>query len=192
MVRLAPPTVVAAARAEVEERGLGGLTMRGVARRLGCSAGTLYNQVGDREALLGAVVQQVSDELLEAVSRNPAADSAERILAYLDLMVSLGDMALAVLTSRWPAVLEPTRMLHPGALDDRPALRVLAALLPPDTRDELDAQVAWSCMYGLAVRCLVEDVSAERRADLAAAAARLLGGSSGHASPRPPAHSRAG
>jgi hypothetical protein len=67
-------------------------------------------------------------------------------------------------------------MLHPGALDDRPALRVLAALLPSDARSELDAQVAWACVYGLAVRCLVEDVSAERRAELAGAAARLLGG----------------
>ena len=176
MVRLVPSTVVAAARAEVEERGLSGLTMRGVATRLGCSAGTLYNQVGDREALVGAVVQQVADELLAAVSRSPAAVTTERIRAYLDLMVSLGDMALTVSTSRWPPVLEPTRMLHPGALDDRPALRVLAALLPSDARSELDAQVAWACVYGLAVRCLVEDVSAERRAELAGAAARLLGG----------------
>jgi len=174
MVRLEPRAVVAAARAVVDERGLDGLTMRSVASRLGCSVGTLYNQVGDREALAGAVVQQVSDELVAAVTRHPANDSAERIGAYLELMVSHGDLALAVLTSRWPAALEPTRMLYPGALADRPALRALAAQLPPGANGELDAQVAWACIYGLTMRCLVEAIPADRRAELAAGVARLL------------------
>jgi AcrR family transcriptional regulator len=174
MVRLEPSAVVAAARAVVDERGLEGLTMRGVASRLGCSVGTLYNQVGDREALAGAVVQQVSDELVAALTRYPMTDGAERIDAYLELMVSQGELALAVLTSRWPATLEPTRMLHRGALADRPALRVLAAQLPPGANGELDAQVAWACIYGLTVRCLVEDIAADRRAELAAGVARLL------------------
>src|SRR5665647_1746648 len=96
MVRLEPRAVVAAARAVVDERGLDGLTMRSVASRLGCSVGTLYNQVGDREALAGAVVQQVSDELVAAVTRHPATDSAERIGAYLELMVSMRDHELKI------------------------------------------------------------------------------------------------
>jgi AcrR family transcriptional regulator len=187
MVRLAASDVVAAARAEVLERGLDGLTMRGVAGRLGCSPGTLYNQVGGREALVGAVVEQVSDELVAAVTRNPAADTEARIIAYLDLMVSLGDLGLAVLTSQWPPVLEPTRMLGAGALAHRPALRALSVQLPPDAADELDTQVAWACIYGLTVRCLIEAVPAARRADLAARAARLLSRSpDSHPLGRPP------
>lgn len=174
MTRLDPTAVVAAARAVVDERGLDGLTMRSVAGRLGCSVGTLYNQVGDREALAGAVVEQVSRELIDAVTRNPTSGIAERISAYLELMVGYGEVALAVLTSRWPPVLESMRMLHSGALEDRPALRVLTAQLPPGVNGELDAQVAWACIYGVTVRCLVEAVSKERRAELAAGVARLL------------------
>lgn len=184
MVRLEPTAVIAAARAVAEERGLDGLTMRSVAGRLGCSVGTLYNQVGDREALAAAVVQQVSEELVAAVTRHPATDGAQRISAYLDLMVSQGDLALAVLTSRWPATLDPTRMLYAGALADRPALQALAAQLPALANGELDAQVAWACIYGLTVRCLVEGIPAERRAELAAALARLIA--------RPPAAIDAG
>ena len=175
MTRLDPASVVNAARSVVDERGLDGLTMRSVARRLGCSVGTLYNQVGDREALAGAVVEQVSEELIAAVTRQSATDTAERISAYLELMVGYGELALAVLTSRWPPTLEPTRMLHSGALEDRPALRALAAQLPSGANGELDAQVAWACIYGLTVRCLVEAVWADRRAELAAGVARLLG-----------------
>jgi AcrR family transcriptional regulator len=174
VTRLDPTAVVAAARAVVDERGLDGLTMRSVAGRLRCSVGTLYNQVGDREALAGAVVEQVSQELIAAVTRSPSTDAAERITAYLELMVGYGDLALAVLTSRWPPTLDPTRMLHSGALADRPALRALAAQLPPGADRELDAQVAWACIYGLTVRCLVEDVPKERRAELADGVARLL------------------
>ena len=173
--------VVAAARAVAGERGLDGLTMRRVATHLGCSVGNLYNQVRDREALVGAVIQQVSEELISAVTRHPATDGAERILAYLDLMASQGDLALAVLTSRWPAILESTRMLSVGSVADRPALRILASQLPPGANGELDSQVAWACIYGLTVRCLVEAVPAERRAELAVGVARLLA--------RPPARS---
>jgi AcrR family transcriptional regulator len=174
MVRLDPGAVVAAARAVVDERGLDGLTMRSVAARLGCSVGSLYNQVGDREALVGAVVEQVSAELVTAVTKTPARGGAERILVYVELMASYGELALAVLTSRWAPALEPTRMLHAGALAERPALRALAHQLPPGADGEVDAQVAWACIYGLTVRCLVEGIPADRRAQLGAAVSRLL------------------
>ena len=174
MVRLEPGAVVEAARAVVDERGLDGLTMRRVAGRLGCSVGSLYNLVGDREALAGAVVKQISEELVAAVTQNPAPDVAGRIETYLELMVSYGELALAVLTSRWAPTLEPTRMLYSGALADRPALRALASQLPSGAEGEVDAQVAWVCVYGLTVRCLVEDVPADRRAQLVAGVARLL------------------
>jgi TetR/AcrR family tetracycline transcriptional repressor len=47
--------IVVAAVDLIEDKGLGGLTMRGLAKRLGCSPMALYRHVADKQELIGAV-----------------------------------------------------------------------------------------------------------------------------------------
>jgi AcrR family transcriptional regulator len=76
--------------------------MRDLARAAGVGVGTLYRRFGDKAALLAAVVGQQERELQEAVLHGPAplgpgAPAQERLLAFLDALVSLTDCNLGVL-----------------------------------------------------------------------------------------------
>jgi AcrR family transcriptional regulator len=56
-------TIVAAAVELIEANGLGGLTMRGLAKRLGCSPMALYRHVADKHELIGAVADHYLGDL---------------------------------------------------------------------------------------------------------------------------------
>ncbi len=62
--------VLAGARALLAERGLGALTMRALAERLGVRPNTLYSHVADKDALL----EELVDDAL-AVVPDPAGDA---------------------------------------------------------------------------------------------------------------------
>jgi AcrR family transcriptional regulator len=61
--RLSKETVVAAARAVVERDGIGALTMRAVALRVGASPMSLYRHVRDKDELLVLLLDQLASEL---------------------------------------------------------------------------------------------------------------------------------
>lgn len=78
--------VLGAARWVLLERGIGGLSMREVARRAGYSPATLYNHFADKDALVAAIAMECVGTLaryLDAVAPGPApARLAELGLAY--------------------------------------------------------------------------------------------------------------
>lgn len=61
--------IVAAARSILEERGPDGLTMQAVADRVGVRAPSLYKRVTDRDALVGAAIGSMIDELADRLER---------------------------------------------------------------------------------------------------------------------------
>jgi AcrR family transcriptional regulator len=78
-------SIVAAARALLEEGGLDAVTMQAVADRVGVRAPSLYKHVAGRSALIGAVAQDVVAELdhalLAAIRTNDPAE-AVRIACF--------------------------------------------------------------------------------------------------------------
>jgi AcrR family transcriptional regulator len=85
---LSPATIVRAARAIIEEDGVGGLNMRRLSDDLGVALGATYHHVPDRQALLRLVAQDISDDL-----ELPDRDAGEwidqvqaAILSYVDLL----------------------------------------------------------------------------------------------------------
>ncbi|WP_194410873.1 TetR/AcrR family transcriptional regulator [Microbacterium cremeum] len=80
--------IVDAGRDILEEQGLAGLTMQGVAARVGVRAPSLYKRVRDREALVAAVCGatvddltrrlEASDHSLESLTRAYRAFARER------------------------------------------------------------------------------------------------------------------
>lgn len=59
--------IVRAARAAFTARGYDAVSLSGVAREAGVARTTVYDVVGSKEHLLGAVADQVADELIAAV-----------------------------------------------------------------------------------------------------------------------------
>lgn len=72
------------ARSEFSERGYEATTVAEVAQKAGVSRAVVYEAVGDKEALLLAVAEELSDELIEAfAARFGAPDQVEMPLAEL-------------------------------------------------------------------------------------------------------------
>src|SRR3954452_9947246 len=75
--------IVAAALGLVEEEGVGGLSMRRLAERLGIRAPSIYKHLPDKDALEAAVVSVGSERQADAVER--AVAGAEDQLAAVAL-----------------------------------------------------------------------------------------------------------
>lgn len=73
--------IMAAARAEVAERGGGGLSMRSVARAVGLVSSAVYRYFPSREALLTAMIIEGYGHLDEALDRVPESRSDRRWVA---------------------------------------------------------------------------------------------------------------
>jgi AcrR family transcriptional regulator len=71
-------SVLAAALAVADAEGVAGLSMRGVAERLGVTAMALYRHIGDKQQLLDGLVEQL---LLELPLPDPALPWRERLTA---------------------------------------------------------------------------------------------------------------
>ena len=131
--------IVSAGRALLESGGLSGLTMQGVADRVGVRAPSLYKRIRNRDELVSrvaeATIRELGDRLDAAAAGEPDARSA---------LVALARAVRAFAHERPVAfglVFAPGGglALHPAALERAiaPVLRVAAALAGDD--EALDA-----------------------------------------------------
>jgi AcrR family transcriptional regulator len=102
--------VLDVARTFVEEHGVEQLSMRRLASEAEVSVRTLYNHFGDKDGLLGALVQRSLDSIDIAVHQLSSQDPIERIWEAITLSIDriLADVPKAVVR----AVLMDDRLLH--------------------------------------------------------------------------------
>jgi AcrR family transcriptional regulator len=86
--------ILDAARRLFAAHGIDGVSLERVAREAGVSKATLFRRFGDRQALFLALLDEHERELQEAVLRGPpplgpGAPPRERLLAFLDALLSL-------------------------------------------------------------------------------------------------------
>lgn len=79
--------VLSAAEQVFAEEGFFAASMARIAERAGVAVGTLYNHFKDREALLGALLDRRSDELLEELDRRLALYAKEPFAEQLRAFV---------------------------------------------------------------------------------------------------------
>lgn len=79
---LSRSTVVATARALIEEKGLRALSLRAISGRLGVTAPALYAYVTDKEDLLRAVAESEFTRLIEVFETVVDPDPLERVRTY--------------------------------------------------------------------------------------------------------------
>lgn len=90
--------IIAAAIKLIDEEGLGALTARHLAARLGCKPMSLYNHIASMDDLLDAIV----DELLASVLRaTPHANVPAAASEYLGLAERHPDAFMLVATRVW-------------------------------------------------------------------------------------------
>jgi AcrR family transcriptional regulator len=144
--------LLAAARAELAERGHAGISLRAVARRVGVSHAAPKYHFSDRAALLTAVAAEGFAELAASLRQAPATLPA---MGRAYIRFALDSPALFDLMFR-PSELHPG---DPGLLraqqDAIGALDVAAAEAeggeePPPAPSEL-AMISWALAHGLAV-----------------------------------------
>ncbi|MFG1647335.1 TetR/AcrR family transcriptional regulator C-terminal domain-containing protein [Amycolatopsis sp. NPDC049252] len=151
---LSRPRIVGAAMALAEAEGVERLTMRGVAKRLGVDAMSLYNHVASRDALLDAITEEVLARLrLPAPSGDLEADVRAVAGAFRSAAQQYPRCATLVLTRQLgaPAALGPTEAVlavldRAGFPPDRAvhALRTALAFLVGSLMREVSAGPAFS------------------------------------------------
>jgi AcrR family transcriptional regulator len=154
-----PNALRAAAVEVIEERGLGGFSLREVARRAGVSHNAPAHHFGDTRGLLTSLAVEGFDVLYAAASAaaKPHADPVERLMAigsaYLDVAKSHRahcDVMFRVdlIDSDDPA-LYTAGMRAYGELED--AVRALIDAEGLDVEVDDAAWLCWSAMQGLLV-----------------------------------------
>jgi AcrR family transcriptional regulator len=115
--------ILLAALAVADEQGLGAVSMRSVAERVGVSAMALYPHVGSKEALLDGVVDVLLAELPPALEALPARDPWSRLTALAHALRALAHRhpsAFALLLARpsvTPDAVRATDAVYQALLD---------------------------------------------------------------------------
>ena len=90
---LSRDAVLGAGRELLAERGLGGVSMRAVANRLGVAPNALYSHVADKDALVDALLDNVLGALAPPPpDADPVAGLREIMLATFDLLGRHADL----------------------------------------------------------------------------------------------------
>lgn len=132
--------IVAAAEEILEAYGLGDLSMRRVAERLGVQAGALYYHLPNKQSLLAAVADDVLGGL------GDVAGLGEWAIAYRGLLLAHRDGAELVASTRAMGLgeVDPTAVARPFAPEDE-ADEVLATfehfVLGATLHDQTQAQL---------------------------------------------------
>lgn len=144
--------VVRAAVEMIDLEGLGGLTIRGLAARLGVTAPTLYWHVQDKRHLLDLVAEHVLAQVPDTA--RPLADGesvwewlAEHIRIRRAVLLAHRDSVQVVAGNRptadsLPQIEQTLRVLVGAGLDPAEAVRVLTALGSYLLGDVLETQAA--------------------------------------------------
>jgi AcrR family transcriptional regulator len=156
--------VIAAAIEHVDAHGIASLTMRGLGKRLGVEAMSLYRYVGGREDLLEGVVDGLMDQLdADPGDRLPPGSDWQAYLTWVAHQVRA--MALA-----HPAAFPLVATRHPAAPWLRPPLRSLRlveqfldALVRHGFSDEQAAQ-AYRSFTTFLLGHLLQETATHRRA----------------------------
>jgi TetR/AcrR family tetracycline transcriptional repressor len=137
-VPISQTDVVRAAIDVLDDEGLAGLTLRGVAARLGVSAPTLYWHVRDKRHLLDLIAEQVMAEAPETRRAPREGESisdwlAESMRARRALLLAHRDSVAVVAGNRptedaMPGIEQTLRVLVEAGLEPGEAVRVLTAL----------------------------------------------------------------
>ncbi|GAB95457.1 AcrR family transcriptional regulator [Kineosphaera limosa] len=98
--------VLAAALDELIERGAAGVTMAGVARRADASKETLYSWFGNRDDLLGELIEANADDSVHRV-RQALEGAPDDLPAVREALIAYARALLTLLTS--PASIELNR-----------------------------------------------------------------------------------
>lgn len=153
--------VLAAALDELVENGPGGLTMAGVARRADASKETLYAWFGNRDALIGALIEANADASVERVTQALEAapggpESVRDVLeTYARALLALltGDASVALNRAAMGNPALASRLLHSGRHRAGPRVeRDLARLAAAGRLRVDDPADAYRVLFGLVVQ----------------------------------------
>lgn len=127
--------LVVAAHDLIEERGVGALTLRAVAQRVGVTHAAPYRHFKDKAALIAAVADQSFEELGERMQAE--ADAAAAAGAYLRFATSRAASYSIMFAGDGARVPDFCESFAPPSLD-------------PERREALSTAI-WSLCHGLAV-----------------------------------------
>ncbi len=152
-------TAAATALEMVEQEGVESLTLRRLAKRLGCSYTRPYNYYRDKAHLVDAVRGQAFDRLTDFVRSMPSQVEGPLGIAYLRFAFENPEAFRIMFELRQDYVSEQTRAAQQRAWDvmAEPIHRLVEqGHLEGDP--DLIAHIAWSTLHGLASLALANQL----------------------------------
>lgn len=135
--------IVSAARALLEDDGLGGLTMQAVAHRVGVRAPSLYKRVGSRDELIQLVAEASLSDLADQLA---SASSLEELADRFRAFGHANPAAFQLIMS--PGAGIPVARPEFGAAASRPVLELAGALAGADNALEAARTLtAWAAGF---------------------------------------------
>ena len=154
-------TAAAAALQMIEEEGVASLTLRRLARRLGCSYAKPYSYYRDKSHLVDAVRGQAFDRLAAFVRQHPDDHGRPHFgNAYLRFAFENPEAFRIMFEMRQDYVSESTRAAQHRAWEAcSAAIRALVELGHLEGDPELIAHVTWAALQGLASLAIANQLS---------------------------------
>ena len=153
-------TAAAVALEMVDEEGVASLTLRGLAKRLGCSYAKPYSYYRDKSHLVDAVRGQAFDRLAEFFRDYPDDHGTPHFgTAYLRFAFENPEAFRVMFELRQDYVSEATRAAQQRAWEACSApIRRLVELGQLEGDPELIAHVTWAALQGLASLALANQL----------------------------------
>jgi len=149
--------VLGAAADIISEAGSDALTMRGIGQRIGYAAGSIYNAVGDLEAVLLLVDARTLGGLADALETltPDAAAPQEAVLrmaqSYMDYVTAHGALWLSMLErDRAPGRSAPAPLTAQRERLLDTVSRALAPLFPEPAAAQRALASLWAALHGVA------------------------------------------
>ena len=199
--------ILAAAREAFVREGYGRLTMRELAKRLGCSPGVIYLHFSGKDDLLGCLVEESFAKLLDLLNEVPTVgDPTANLKARLRAYVSFGleypyHYHLAFVLAPTAQGQEDGSPLTPHEAFDvlrRSVAECRSRGLMPSVDTEVASQALWAAVHGITSLLVAKpgfpwverDRLVTRVIDMAVEG--LLGGGTGRGGKKRPGRGRSG
>ena len=140
-----------------QTEGLGGLTVRRIAKQIGCSVGTIYNVFDNLDTLILHLNGRTFDSLHEELTKVEAIGEPRAVVAsltetYLVFVRDNANLWNVIFEHVWPAKYPLPNWYHEKIERLLKLLATILAPLFPEGREEenyLAALVLWSGLHGI-------------------------------------------
>lgn len=175
--QLIKDSILKAAEEIIEQDGLGALSIRRLAKKIGYSPAAIYQYYESKSQIVSAVIEEGYKNIIKSLlSENSNFQSAEaeiryKLRNYIKSALENKDYYQAVMLSNEKNILQFTAVMNPELRKNKSALQFLIDLIEKgqkqnefsDSKAENTAKTIWAATFGLIIRMIIEEIDEQQQ-----------------------------